>query len=136
MAQEEMTVKDWEDAGYRMVWCIYDPESERKFKEKWTEHTEEYDKILLDMSSPAGTPDGTHVVRQSGFCNGEIRTERVMGVEVSGGRFVPGPTDQAIFEAACRSYGLNPLEVQEERQSLNHVFIEEINWTRQPTSSS
>ena len=121
-----ITRGQWHDQDYPMVWSIFDKASNAEFEKRITNSnanwTQEYNKVLLDMSAPHGTPDGTHCVYEShhhGYA---------YGVQIKNGLFVPKPTVDAVFTAACHSYDTTRQEVLEGRDGIDHIYIERFEW--------
>ena len=116
----KMTAGQWRQAGYPMVWSIY--------QEGAYDGQEEHARAQLDLSAPEGMADGIYNVFHHAF-TGVSRIGRAGGVEIRQGHFVPGPTQEAIFQAVCRSYGLDPETVSRtEEPPFSHFYIEHIGW--------
>ena len=128
-----MTIGEWRKAGFVMRWSIYDQESKSAY-DAWLEETEDpdpkeerqrYMNIRLDLSVPAGTPDGAHRVRTG---KREVGGQRLGRAVVKNGRFIPAPTERAIFEAVCAEYGITEEDVITGRAGLDHIYIEKLSW--------
>ena len=115
-----MTVKEWNELDLPMVWSIWDEEEP---------DYDEYDNIELDLTTTA--PDGTYDVEAyAGYHDdhfGYVRQHvRIRGVEVQGGRFVPGITARACYAAKALAYGYRPAAVAKGTPHLDHRYIEEM----------
>ena len=120
-----MTNGEWREAGFKMSWSIYDHESWETFIAMADDLEEDeakaaHNNILLDLSAPKGMPDGIHTVRHI--------FGHAHGVEVRNGQFVPAPTDDAMYAAVCRSYGLDQDSIQKGIAPIDHVYIEIVEW--------
>lgn len=121
-----ITRGQWDEQGYPMVWSITDKESNTKFEEETIDINEgwiqAFDQVLLDMSAPQGAPDGTHCVYEA------HHKGYAYGAEIKDGDFVPGPTVNAVFSAACQSYDTTPEDVLEGQDGIDDVYIERFEW--------
>ena len=121
-----ITRAQWEEQGYPMVWSIAGNKPNTKFEEETVDINEgwiqAYDQVLLNMSAPPGAPDGTHCVYESNYKG------YAYGAEIKDGQFIPKPTADAVFSAACQSYDTTPQDVLEGRDGIDHVYIERFEW--------
>ena len=133
-----MTIGEWQDKGFIMMWSIFNRQSEEEYEE-WRAgnenrikadpesftHEEQtaYMAIELDLRAPEGCPDGMFPILHNGIIEG-----RSAGVLVRNGQFVPDNIAQAAAEAVCASFNTTKNEVITGRKALNHVFIEGFTW--------
>ena len=130
MNQKEITIQDWREMGLQMVWSIHNEEDRQRHQQTRFQTDEEarddYRRTRLDLEAPEGMEDGVYgAFHRSGWRDMPERGES-HGVTVQEGRFLPEPTDAAIFEAVCRSYRVDPQEAPEGRARIDHVFIEKV----------
>ncbi len=124
----EMTIGEWRERGYRMVWSIHKDESYAEFEARPyindSTGSRDFQNIILDFTAPEGMPDGTYRAHVSyADRNGEAE-----GIVIRDGEFDPTPTEAAILEAACRTFGVNPDAVRSRQTGIDHVFIESLTW--------
>ena len=110
------TYKDWHEAGFAMVWSIYEDTSEDTAIEDWP----------LDFTAPYGAPDGEHKVGHNAYGYG-IATS-VTHARIIEGKFEPVSTERAVLEAVATSYGKDSEAVRSGKQGLDYLFIEEFLW--------
>ena len=124
-----MTIGEWWNLGFKMVWSINDEDSWREFdkidtytctEEQWKEA---YDNILLDFTAPEELPDGTYTVMHHGYY-----WAKGFGALVQNRQFIPVPTEAAILEAVCQSYGISVNDLKRGRAGIDHVYIEGFRW--------
>ncbi len=121
------TVADWRPPNYHMVWSIYD-------KYDWETHTQKdfqyeseeddsYSRIRLDLTAPAGLPNGSYTavvyLKEKGTCS---------GVLVRNNLFMPEETDRAVFNAMLRAEGKDPEATDPKVPEWDHIFIEAVRW--------
>ena len=123
-----LTIGQWEEASYPMIWSIYDEESYAKSEILIESNSNlfiiAYKNILLDLSAPDDIPDGVHNVY---YYEGDL----VSGVTVKDREFVPGPTVDAVLETVCSLYRITGKDVKEGREGLDHVYIEGFEWDKE-----
>ena len=123
-----VTRGQWHEMGFNMVWSImdsaeqkrvnmipYDPKKEEEFWKEW-------ESVPCNLSAPEGLADGGYKVAVSYPKN----SPAVGVVEILDGKFVPVPTDRAVFKAVCASYGISVEEGL--KKGIHHVFIESFKW--------
>ena len=122
---ERFTEADWSALDHHMVWSIRDRESAAQFDaedppgETDEEFWARYDRVLLDLSAPAGVADGVYEVRFD-----YLRLRGIgQGAVVKNGRFDPRSAADAALQAACDAFMTTP-------DHLDHVFIE--HWEYDP----
>lgn len=114
-APDIRTYKDWAEAGFVMVWSIYDTQSIHLNVEDWQ----------LDFSVPEGVSDGVYPVRyrsaQGVGTSGNLPNSYAKIVD---GKFVPYFTEKACLEAVMASYGRVPAMARSRGLSIDHIYIE------------
>ena len=127
-----MTIGDWRNKNYRMIWSIYDKNSYAEFNAKpyYTREQSraDYRQILLDFRAPENTPDGIHKVRHGSRQSGLPDEGVSVGIIVRDGHFLPDPTEATVYEAVCKSYAIPQEAILARRRVLDHVFIESFEW--------
>lgn len=133
-----MTIGEWREKGFIMVWSIWNRDSEEEYftwadssgsrfrtdpESAMKEDHTRYRAIELDLRAPEGCPDGIFPILHNGTTEG-----RSGGVIVRDGQFIPDNIAQAAAEAVCASYGTTKDEVITGRRAINHVFIEGFTW--------
>lgn len=126
---QQMTIQDWRDARFHIRWSIYDRESYEAYKRRipFADREERrlaHGQIVLDLRAPEGAPDGIHTV----YHVSRQGRGQSCGVIVRDGMFVPHPTQAAILEAVAKSYNVNPADIRAGRDSIHHIFVEDIAW--------
>ena len=95
---QPMTKSEWVKASFKMAWSIYNTEGIAAFRNALSQSQNPpltWQEIRLDLSAPPRVPDGVHnVLHQSA-----IGRAYAGGVVVKDGRFVPEPTQQAVFNS-------------------------------------
>ena len=108
-----MNVSEWNELTTHTWWSIYDEESfEREI---------DFGNVILDFNAPKEIPDGIYTIK---YYAGKHNEGEGFGAIVENGKFVPEPTEAAIFEAVCRAYDKEPTE----EADLGSIFIEYLNW--------
>ena len=141
-----MTIREWHDnPRFRMRWSIYDEESYAAYDakseaiyvaareagrgatiEEEQMLQDDYGDVFLDLRA-GDIPEGMHPVYHR---SGRKKSDegRSVGVLVEDGYFIIEPTQAAIFEAVCKSYGTTANAVRLGEDFINHVFIEYVTW--------
>ena len=127
-----MTIGQWHANNYNMIWSIRNKESAKAFDDMaltftddtWKQH---YDEMMLDFTAPNEVPDGTYRVRYT-YVN---RVGESEGVVIENGAFVPAPTEAAVFQAVCQTFGLTPQEARSGPRKLSHICIENFRWNQE-----
>ena len=126
---ETMTIGEWRNANYFMHWGIYDQASWEEFdavdnvsEQEWKDA---YNRVKLDFTAPEGAPDGTHKVYVAHY---DHPPRYGLNAVIRDGMFVPEPTDGAVLEAACNTFGANILDVRRTRKGMEKRFIEAFAW--------
>lgn len=117
---EILTIKDWEDLNYPMVWSIYHRASHKKFENFARKHRDDnqtwheaYGRIELDLTAPPGAPDGLHQVHY----DDPNYTGAGSAAIIANGRFHARTAAYAAMLAACDALKTRP-------GRLDHVYIE------------
>ena len=128
---QTMTKGEWVEASFNMAWCIYNNEDITAYRNGLKTDEDPlltWQKLRLDFSAPAGTPDGVHKVQHQS----KLGIGHAEGVVVKDGLFVPEPTQRAVFEAVCMSCRLDPETASlNDLHRLGHYLIEDFKWDDQ-----
>ena len=128
---EPTTIGEWSHAGFNMEWSIINQEDFNAYREIVDQGQEppqeQWNNIRLDLRAPKDVPDGTYkVLHQSTYGKASAQ-----GLVIKDGMFLAVPTEQAVFEAVCKSNRRDPEKVRARMQQINHIYIEDFSWNNQ-----